>query len=69
VFVPRAADADEGDGYLIAVVNRYDEARADLIVCDANDVARGPIATVRLPIPLRMAFHGEWVPEHSLGAH
>jgi isoeugenol monooxygenase len=69
VFVPRATDAAEGDGFLLAVVNRYDEARADLIVCEASNLARGPIATVRLPIPLRMAFHGDWVPEHSVGAH
>jgi carotenoid cleavage dioxygenase len=69
VFVPRTSDSVEGDGFLLAVVNRYDEARADLIVCDASNVARGPIATVHLPIPLRMTFHGDWVPERSVGAH
>ena len=67
VFVPRSPQAEEGDGYLLGVVNRYPERRAELLVLDARDLAAGPVCTVRLPIPLRMAFHGEFVSGAALG--
>lgn len=67
VFVSRAADAPEGDGYLLAVVNRLPERRAELLVLDTARLQDGPVASVRLPIPLRMAFHGEFVPASALG--
>jgi carotenoid cleavage dioxygenase-like enzyme len=61
VFVPRGADAPEGDGYLLFVVNRFDEARATLAVMDAMHLDRGPVALVKMPIQLPLAFHGAWV--------
>lgn len=67
VFVPRSADAPEGDGYLLAVVNRLPLRRAELIVLDTRDVSAAPVARVHLPIPLRMTFHGEFVPGAALG--
>jgi len=67
VFVQRSPDATEGDGYLLAVVNRMQERRAELLVLDTADFAAGPVATVRVPIPLRMAFHGEFITGDALG--
>lgn len=61
VFVPRAPDSPEGDGYLLFVVNRFDEARATLAVMDAMHLDRGPLALVKMPIQLPLAFHGAWV--------
>jgi carotenoid cleavage dioxygenase-like enzyme len=61
VFVPRTPDAPEGDGYLLFVVNRFDEVRATLAVMDAMHLDRGPVALVKLPIQLPLAFHGAWV--------
>lgn len=66
VFVPKSADADEGEGYLLALVGRRDQNRHDLVVLDALDLAAGPIATVKLPIRLRYGFHGTWVPADEL---
>jgi carotenoid cleavage dioxygenase-like enzyme len=66
-FVPRSAEAAEGDGWLLAVVNRVVERRAELVVLDTADLAAGPVATVRVPVPLRMTFHGEFVDAATLG--
>jgi carotenoid cleavage dioxygenase len=60
VFVPRAADAAEGDGYLLAVVYRGAEQRSDVLVLDASDLAGEPLATVELPHRIPFGFHGNW---------
>ncbi|MHC3471093.1 carotenoid oxygenase family protein [Streptomyces sp. 7R007] len=67
VFVPKSADAAEGEGYLLALVGRRDQMRHDLVVLDALDIAAGPIATVKIPFRLRYGFHGTWVPAAELG--
>ncbi len=67
-FVPKGGDAAEGEGWLLGVIGRLAEGRSDLVVLDALDLAAGPVATVRLPIYLRMTFHGEWVPEREIAA-
>ncbi len=62
LFVPRAPDAEEGDGFILTVVDRFAEKRADLLILDARDVSREPLATIKLPFAMPMAFHGCWVP-------
>jgi len=62
VFVPRAPDAPEGDGWLLCLTNRPDENRADLLIVDAMRMESGPVATVRLPFDQPMAFHGMFQP-------
>lgn len=61
VFVPRDADAPEGDGWLLAVVYRGAEDRSDLVVFDAQDIDSGPVATAALPRRVPFGFHGNWV--------
>ena len=65
-FVPRSADAPEGAGYLIGLVNRYEEMLTELVVLDAEHLEDGPIATVKLPLRLRNGIHGHWVPQTLL---
>jgi carotenoid cleavage dioxygenase-like enzyme len=60
VFVPRHADAAEGDGWLLAVAWRAQERRSDLLVIDAADVGAGPVAIARLPHRVPFGFHGNW---------
>lgn len=62
IFVPRAADAPEGDGYLLVVVYRGAADRSDLVLFDASDVAAGPVAEARLPRRVPFGFHGNWRP-------
>jgi len=62
VFAPRREDAAEGDGWLLAVAWRAAEQCSHLLVLEAQDVARGPIASVRLPQRVPFGFHGNWMP-------
>ena len=65
VFVPRSADAAEGDGWLLTVVGRRKENRTDLVVLDAQYISAGPVAVVKIPCRLHEGFHGIWVPRQS----
>lgn len=60
VFVPRSADAAEGDGYLVTSVYRPSLDRSDLAVFEAADVAKGPIGVAELPRRVPFGFHGNW---------
>lgn len=66
VFVPRDLDSDEGDGYLLVLVNRFETMLNDLLVLDTRRLEQGPVATIKLPIRLRNGVHGNWVPQHLL---
>jgi carotenoid cleavage dioxygenase len=63
VFVPRAAQAAEGDGWLLAVVWRGGTRRSDLVVFETGAIEAGPVATVQLPHRVPFGFHGNWVGE------
>ena len=65
-FVPRRKDAPEGDGYLIGIANDYAEMKSELLIADAQHLADGPIARVKLPFRLHMQVHGWWVPSTEL---
>jgi carotenoid cleavage dioxygenase len=62
VFVPRAAGAGEGDGFLVTTVYRGADNRTDFVVFDAANVAAGPIAAARAPQRVPFGFHGNWAP-------
>ncbi len=61
VFTPRSANAAEGDGWVTAVVWRAAENRSDLLVFEAQAIAKGPIAVAELPRRVPFGFHGNWV--------
>ena len=66
-FVPRTHDAPEGDGWLLAVLTRFDgDWKTELAVFDAQHIAEGPIARVKMPFRLRGGVHGSWVPAETL---
>lgn len=65
VFVPRTTDTPEGDGWILAVVFRGAQARSDLLVLDALNVAAGPLATVEIPHRVPNGFHGNWLARDS----
>lgn len=50
----------EDDGYLLSII--YDAATnaSELIVLDATDITKGPIASVALPQRVPFGFHGAW---------
>ncbi|WP_129791351.1 carotenoid oxygenase family protein [Sphingosinicella sp. CPCC 101087] len=65
-FVPRTPDSPEGDGWLLVPVGRVSKVRSDLVILDAQNLAAGPVATVKLPVRVRSTFHGTWVPADTL---
>jgi carotenoid cleavage dioxygenase len=66
-FVPRSKTAPEGDGWILQVCNRLEEHRSDLLIFDALEIAKGPVATVQIPIRLRFGLHGNWADAAEIG--
>ncbi|WP_091149006.1 carotenoid oxygenase family protein [Novosphingobium sp. CF614] len=66
-FIPRSPDAPEGDGWIVQVCNRLEEHRSDLLLFDALDIEKGPIATIMVPIRLRFGLHGNFAPADAIG--
>ena len=62
IFVPRRETAAEGEGVLLSVVYRGRENRSDLLILDAENVSREPLACVQLPHRVPGGFHGNWRP-------
>jgi carotenoid cleavage dioxygenase-like enzyme len=63
VFVPASSNAAEDEGWLLTYV--YDATRdgSDLVILDAVDFARKPVATISLPQRVPFGFHGSWIPD------
>ncbi|HKH88199.1 MAG TPA: carotenoid oxygenase family protein [Acidimicrobiales bacterium] len=69
LFVPAAADASEGEGYVLAIVGDIAGRHpSSLVVLDSQDFAGEPIATVQLPQRVPLGFHGNFVPTGTLRA-
>ena len=51
----------EDEGYVLTFV--YDAARAasDLVIIDAQNFEKGPVARVQLPRRVPFGFHGSWI--------
>lgn len=62
LFVPRSGSSEQGDGWLLTIVGRRAENRTDLVILDAQDIAAGPVATIKFPCRVHEGFHGTWVP-------
>jgi carotenoid cleavage dioxygenase len=63
VFVPRALDAAEDDGWLLALVHSQESDSSALHILDAADLTRDPQAVIELPQRVPVGFHGNWVPD------
>ncbi len=50
------------------VVDRQsgDDYKSELWIVDADNIAAGPVAKVRVPVPLRPQVHGWWVSKSEL---
>ncbi|KAK7709615.1 transcriptional regulatory protein rco1 [Botryosphaeria dothidea] len=60
-FVPKKGSEVEGEGWLVALQNHLDVLRNDVVILDALDVAKGPVAVIHLPFKLKLGLHGNWV--------
>lgn len=59
-FVARGEAED--DGWVLAWTHDAAERRGELVILDAEDLARGPICRLALPAPLPPASHVDWLP-------
>ena len=66
VFVPSDDAESEDDGYLLTFV--YDESRdaSELMILDAQDLARPALAQVLLPVRVPYGFHGSWISDEDM---
>ncbi|WP_194814944.1 carotenoid oxygenase family protein [Nocardia sp. XZ_19_385] len=58
LFVPRTPDAEEDDGWLLFLNHQLAEHRSQLVLLDARDLERGPLATAWLGHHIPWGFHG-----------
>lgn len=67
-FVARGGDSQEGDGFVLALLNHLETASTELVILDTRRFTEGPVARVKLPVRLRMSLHGNWVADTAAGA-
>jgi carotenoid cleavage dioxygenase-like enzyme len=65
IFIPRSDNAPEGDGWVIAMVERKVANRCDLVVIDTKEFEK-PVAIVQLPFHVKAQIHGNWVDGRAL---
>ena len=65
IFVPRAPDAGEDEGWLLSFVYDAKTDTSDLVIVAADDFTGDPVATVHLPQRVPFGFHGNWVPSEG----
>ena len=61
VFVPRPRGRAEDDGWLVGTALDIRDRVTTIQVFDAMAVNDGPVAIGRLPYPLPLGFHGNFV--------
>jgi all-trans-8'-apo-beta-carotenal 15,15'-oxygenase len=62
VFVPRSAEAPEGDGWALALVHDPRTDRSHVRVIDTARFEDAPVALCHFPEWVPMTFHGLWLP-------
>lgn len=66
IFIPRSER--EGDGWVMALIERKVLNRCDIVILDTKDFER-PLAIVQLPFHMKAQVHGNWVGAKELGGH
>jgi carotenoid cleavage dioxygenase-like enzyme len=66
VFAPRSPQAEEGDGFVLAIVHDESADKSSLVILDAEHFEAPPLARVHLPQRVPYGAHGSWVPNGVL---
>ncbi len=59
-FAPRIGGAEEDEGYLVSFTTDEASQRSEVRIMDARDLARSPLARIRLPRRVPAGFHATW---------
>ena len=67
VFVQETSSSGEDEGWAMGFV--YDDASdtTDLVILDASDLAKPPVARVHLSRRVPFGFHGSWIDDSVMG--
>jgi carotenoid cleavage dioxygenase-like enzyme len=68
VFVARESARAEDDGYLLSIWWNRQTALSELLIHDAADLRREPLARIKLPSRVPFGFHGSWADAQVLDA-
>ena len=64
IHVP--SEKPDHEGYLIMEVSLHNEKLTDVVILEAANIEKGPIARIKLPFRLRHQVHGTWYPEDEM---
>lgn len=64
VFVPKAGSSAEDAGWLLSMVYDGEQHRSSLVILDAADLARGPVARLHLKQHIPHSFHGYFTSDY-----
>lgn len=67
IFVPRPHSTIENDGWILTLVYDSNHHRSDVVILEASDLHRGPIARLHLKHHIPYGLHGSWISEQLLG--
>jgi carotenoid cleavage dioxygenase len=65
VFVPRQGGTAEDDGWIMTYVTDLAVERTDFVIYHAQALTSDPVAVVKLPVRVPIAFHGSWIPDDT----
>jgi carotenoid cleavage dioxygenase len=54
------------EGYLAFVVDLHEKNLSEMWIVEAEHLAKGAVARLEIPLRLRVAVHGNWVPAEQL---
>jgi carotenoid cleavage dioxygenase-like enzyme len=60
VFIPRENATGEDDGYLLSIWWNPQTTLSEVLIHDAADLRRTPLARIKLPSRIPFGFHGSW---------
>jgi carotenoid cleavage dioxygenase len=63
IFVPNPEGSSEDDGWVLTVASDRLTEKSELVILDAQKLADGPIARVKMPRRVPIGFHANWLPE------
>ena len=66
LFTPKHEDSPEGVGYIMAIRYNLMENKSDVLILDAQNLAAGPIATIKVPRRIEYDFHGSIIRDWQL---
>lgn len=65
IFIPRSDDAEEGDGWVMCMVERRTANLCEVILLDTRDFTK-PKAVIKLPFHVKSQVHGNWIDQRRL---